>query len=230
MKVTINARAIRAVSNHAAQGDPRFYLNAVILRPAKGGGVLAIATDGAHLAIVHDPSGSWEGDTRPIILHRNRACAGGNGPYNMAKGWKESALAEAVKASKDDRAATVTSDGVSASVECGGVTIAARYVDGRVPDFGAVIPATYRPDPSGVSARLLSDACETCEVIDPKYAGAILHTGGHNGLIVMTATERKPAESALRAFCLVMALRTDGQNKADQIPMPDHAAWILNVL
>jgi DNA polymerase III sliding clamp (beta) subunit (PCNA family) len=229
MKVTINARAIRAVLNHAAQGDVRFYLNAVILRPARGGGVLAIASDGHRFAVCHDPAGSWGGEDREVIVHRDRYYPK---PFRTVKGWKDSTLSEAVKATKDDRICTVEASGDSLAVEVGGVTIAGKACDGKAPSFRAALRETYVPDPSGVNPHYLSDACEAAAIVtrDEKYAGAILHTAGEAGQIMLTATERKPPSQALRLFCVIMALRSLIRDTSKPRPLPDHAAWILDVL
>lgn len=226
MKVTINARAIRAVSNHAAKGDVRFCLNAVILRPAKGGGVLAIASDGHRFAVCHDPAGSWGGEDREVIIHRDKSYPS----FNRVKGWKESALAEAVKATKDDRICAVEVSGDSLAVECGGVTIAGKACDGKAPNFRNALRATYTPDPSGVNALYLSDACESVSTIDPEWKAAMMNTGGAWGQVIMTATERKPPSQALRLFCVIMTLRAELKDSSKPRPLPDHAAWILDVL
>lgn len=229
MKVTINARAIRAVSNHAATGDVRFYLNGVILRPARGGGVLAIASDGHSFAVCHDPAGSWNGEDREVIVPRNKASAHGAKPV---KGWKDSTLAEAVKATKDDRLCTVEVSGDALTVEVGGVTIAGKACDGKAPYFRNALRETYVPDPSGVNPQYLADACESAAIVTryDAYTAATLHTAGEAGQIMLTATERKPPSQAMRLFCVIMTLRAELKDSSKPRPLPDHAAWILDVL
>ena len=230
--VTINARAIRAVQNHAATGDVRYYLNAIILRPAKSGGVVAIASDGHRFAVCHDPAGTWNAELREVIIHRSHAYAQTiNSPTNKAKGWKDSALSEAVKKTKDDQTCTVSTDGQRLSVEVGGVSIAGNCVDGKAPDFRGAIRLNHVPDPSGVNTLYLADACEACAIIaDDRYCAAMLHTGGADGQIVMTTKERKPEAQALRIFCIIMTLRCELEDSSKPRPLPDHAAWIFDAL
>ena len=63
-------------------------------------------------------------------------------------------------------------------------------------------------------------------------ARAIRAVSNHaaTGQTMLTATEKKPPSQALRLFCVIMTLRCELEDSSKPRPLPDHAAWILDVL
>ena len=54
----VASSAVRAALHFAADGDARYYLNGIQVRPAQQGGALVIAADGHVMLCVHDRDGA----------------------------------------------------------------------------------------------------------------------------------------------------------------------------
>lgn len=67
--LSIAAGVLGFAAEFASQEETRYYLNGVYVEPAQEG-VVAVATDGHRLIVVHDPSGRIE---RPAILRAERS-------------------------------------------------------------------------------------------------------------------------------------------------------------
>lgn len=66
----LSAKAVRLAYQFAAKEDIRYYLNAVNIEPAEGGGALITATNGHRLTQVHDRDAT---DVQPMIIKLDKA-------------------------------------------------------------------------------------------------------------------------------------------------------------
>ncbi|MCH4543171.1 DNA polymerase III subunit beta family protein [Ochrobactrum sp. A-1] len=77
----VNARLFRAAYNCVSTEETRYYLNGVQIERHPVKGVFLVATDGRRMVVIHDESGSIEGDSRIVRLDKVAltACKAGKG-------------------------------------------------------------------------------------------------------------------------------------------------------
>lgn len=185
-RITVSARLLRAAMTFAAKNDVRYYLNGVFVEPSPDGhGVRLVATDGHRLAVLFDADGSADA---PAIIERHKL------PTLPRKGGETLA----------------TFDGERATYP-GGTSLPVSYVDGRFPDWQAVVPdvAQLTGAPGTFNTEYLADLVAVPAAYESKN-GAAIHC-------------RDPESSALArfgdlpAFVVLMPLR----NGATAPALPD---------
>lgn len=132
--VTVSASLLRAALTFAGTRDVRYYLNGVLVEPMPdGNGVLLIATDGHRLAVLHDPAGN-------------------------ADGWAIVARHKLPTLRKADAGGLATFDGARGTYP-GGTSLPVEFIDGRFPDWRAVIPNVTAESlaPGSFNAAYLGD-------------------------------------------------------------------------
>ena len=118
MKTTIiYLRTLAAVAPFQAVKDVRYYLNCVMIEPRAAGGVRAVATDGHALGFAGDERGSA---CERILLPTD------------AVTWALKQKGEFVSLNYDGFAGTLTAES--------GAVIPVTLIDGRFPDWQAVVP------------------------------------------------------------------------------------------
>lgn len=60
MIARVSATAVKIAAPFMAKNDIRYYMNGINIRPLKDGGVMLVATSGAHLVVVRDVEGFAE--------------------------------------------------------------------------------------------------------------------------------------------------------------------------
>lgn len=114
-RITVSATLLRAAFVFAGNKDVRYYLNGVLVEPAPDGhGVRLVATDGHRMAVLFDADGSADA---PAIIERHKV------PAIPRKCGETMA----------------TFDGSRATYP-GGTSLPVAYIDGRFPDWQAVVP------------------------------------------------------------------------------------------
>lgn len=177
-RVTVSAALLRAALAFAGNKDVRYYLNGVYVEPAPDGcGVRLVATDGHRMAVLFDADGSADA---PAIIERHKVPA-------IPRKCGET---------------LATFDGDRATYP-GGVSLPVAYIDGRFPNWQAVIP---NPDamngkPAAINPEYLVDLVAIPKAYGSK-AGATLHGNGPDSSALVTF-------SGLPAFVVQMPLRGD---------------------
>lgn len=123
------AEAVKAVAHATAEGEGRPVMNGIALCPQADGAWDVVAADGFRLARCRlTPVDVREVPSGPLVVNRaacllaSLAFAGSEDPVEMARygtGW--------------------------ASWSCGGVTVGGVFLDGRYPDYQAIIPPADLP-------------------------------------------------------------------------------------
>lgn len=157
MNITINRKALKAISHFMANKDVRYYLNGMLVE-VRGHHVRIIATNGHILAAYHSEQSEDHGHMDMII------------PSDAVK--------EAAKWKVDE--ITITESGFSS--EKNGVSF--EPIDGKFPDWRLVVnpckeykPAAFNPDYVKLIGQAVKDLTGT------KYPSVTLHTDGGSGLI-----------------------------------------------
>lgn len=177
-RITVSAALLRAAFVFAGNKDVRYYLNGVLVEPAPDGhGVRLVATDGHRMAVLFDADGSADA---PAIIERHKVPA-------IPRKCGET---------------LATFDGERATYP-GGVSLPVAYIDGRFPDWQAIIPTPERMNgkPAAVNAEYLVDLVAIPKAYGSK-AGATLHGNGPDSSALVTF-------SGLPAFVVQMPLRGD---------------------
>lgn len=118
--LTLNAATPAALLHAMAKKDVRYYLQGLHLEPSNGT-VRAVATDGTLLMVATDAYSKWQGDEKSVIVPRD------------AVEW-------AIKNSKAGQKIIVRIDGERAEIVAGsGATLVTTLVDGKFPDWKAVV-------------------------------------------------------------------------------------------
>lgn len=146
-RCTLPLAALAAVSPFMASKDVRFYLNGMLLQAATGGradgtpATRLVATDGHALVAVRHEAGEvdrWAGPDTIV-------------PRELVE-WALRQKAPTVTVARDGDTVTVTANGLSMS---------APRIDGRFPDWQAVMPATRRDyADAGIDADLVGRICK----------------------------------------------------------------------
>lgn len=128
MTATVTAAALSATACFMAKKDVRYYLNGMLVTAGVDGDVTLVATDGRALLATRVSGVKWVG--APVIVPRD--------------------LVElAVKAGGD---VELAADGDTVMLTAGGRTFSGKAIDGRFPDWRAVLnradettPEAYAP-------------------------------------------------------------------------------------
>ncbi|WP_176074337.1 hypothetical protein [Brucella intermedia] len=136
--IRINARLFRAAHVCVSTDATRYYLQGVQVEKHPVRGVFLVATDGHRMVIIHDESGSIEGESQIVRFDKTAL-----------------ALCKAAKSETGDR--TIVIDGASATIEnrlelpvgtAYGVVIDGTFPDWRRvarPNLDSTAPAAYNP-------------------------------------------------------------------------------------
>lgn len=193
--ITLDIPALAACLKLAAKKDVRYYLNGVLLAPAKDARVGYVGTDGHALIHCADADGEpWPAGAAPIIVPRDFAASvvklGAKGK-TVTLAWS----AEPRSVTNPETGEPVATMSPALRAACGPVSIDGESIDGRFPDWRNVIGAAENIRPSlalGASnakllARLL-DAMATASHAAAHMAAPIrLGSSGTDRMIAVGA-------------------------------------------
>ena len=186
-RVTVNAYLLAAAQRFAAVDDVRFYLNGVLVEPAPDGdGVLLVATDGHRLAVLRDRTGSTDG--LAVILPRVKRPA-------LRRGAKRPEVSVTYA---DGRASW--SDGITVD--------GAAFIDGRFPDWRAILPRAEQLQSAtattvALNTDYLADLGAICDGYGASYHGARINVQDATRAAVCTFG------GGIEAVVVVMPLRLE---------------------
>lgn len=129
MKLT--ARLLPLVAPFMAQGDIRYYLNGINVRPHPEGGALIAACDGHTLGVIYDRDA--EGVETDMVLKIDKRTIAACAVYKYCQNRFLSL--------KNDRL-TVEANGVEEHIQAGN-----PIIDGKFPDYQNVIPDSQKLKP-----------------------------------------------------------------------------------
>jgi DNA polymerase-3 subunit beta len=149
IEISMSPAILAAVAPFMATKDVRYYLNGVCLQARKDGGITAVATDGHALCAAHDAGAIVIGDglAEPgsrVLIPRDFVLA-------VIKHAKKDRI---VLSFRPDETPGADPESKAVTALIGNVTLNARTIVGRYPDWQAVIPhgeltgeeATFNPD------------------------------------------------------------------------------------
>jgi hypothetical protein len=169
----IEAKTLAALHPFTAIKDVRYYLAGVLIEPDPVGGAVAVATNGHVMLVVNDFEGECEA---PVIVQFESTLA-----TQMKK--KDAGVATISRIAPDSPQLQISLDN--------GFAGPAQLVDGKYPDYQAVMPRQLPDEPcarqfyaSNLVARfctaekVLRSHCKTRSISivngDPKSAGCVL--------------------------------------------------------
>lgn len=179
MSTTINVSvAILAIASHAmAEKDVRYYLNGMMIERSEHGGVRVVATDGSHLIACRDENATIKQmKIQKYILPRDLVLA-------IVKSAKKGSSVE-IKINKE---------GVI-EARSGSVTNHSHVIEGKFPDWQAVIPTDDTIFGAvEVNPSLMRD-------IDSAYKSLCNHTGLSPRQAGMQWVTRGPIDHVMAEF------------------------------
>lgn len=174
--VTIDRGALRGMLNFAAKKDIRYYLNSVLVEatPEK---TRLVATNGHILGIYTSdaPKGNQNTGNVSVILPRE--------------------LCECIKAEKNIPLVTLEVDGDNVTLVDCGQRIGGKRIDGKFPDYTAVIPATAdEHEPGNFNPELVMQFAKFAKAIGRRakfvhltqnglYRAALVTIDGERGFV-----------------------------------------------
>ena len=189
---TINAHALAAAATCQAKDDVRYYLNGILIEPIKDGGVRVIATNGHRIIWITDPEGTCE--EKIICTFETTA---------LTKMRQERANIVSVQRVDDTT--------VIASIGGLGDISKVTLVDGRYPDYEAVMPAKLHPKSGSNTVfnsaymRTFADAAKYLRVKDTAMA-FVNGKDANTSICVLFG----PCHRGLHAKAVLMPLRFEG--------------------
>ena len=130
MNITLTRNMLLAASPFAGTKNVRYSPNGLLIEPAAGGSARAVAIDGNAMMAVRDEAAAMPADAAPVIIP------------NDAIAWMLKTKAETVN---------LDGDGLAWTASAGGQSLAFHAINGRFPDYRAVMPAA-RDEPAVVGA------------------------------------------------------------------------------
>jgi hypothetical protein len=190
LNTKITASLYAAALVFAGDRDVRFYLNGVRVEPAPNGiGTLVVATDGHRLVVMHDEAGSVAGEG--VILPRIKVAARD---------------AKAGSGSLEFDAGRVTLPS--------GASLPAAYMDGRYPDWRAIVPDWSVAGQAGwINPDYLGDFAAIPKAYGVRYTSIGMNARDAE-CAVLVRVEGCPA------FGVVMPLRACRDKAGKEIPRP----------
>lgn len=137
LRLRVNGRLFDAIAMMQAKGDVRYYLNGVHVTPTDAGGVIIVATNGHHLAVIRDPEGYC---AEPLILKTNTG---------LLQSARRSAASEIFLFDDTLLASASTVPGGVAQADVGSVIycdvdsvyLGDPLIDGKFPDWRKIVPS-----------------------------------------------------------------------------------------
>lgn len=165
--IRINARLFRAAYNCVSTEATRYYLNGVQVERHPVMGIFLVATDGHRMVIIHDVTGTIEGDCQIVRLDKAAL-----------------ALCKAGKGESKDRVLVVS--GANATVEdFTGQPVGAAYgviIDGTFPDWRRIArPNVDEIGGAGYNPKYLADFGKLADELAERKSVAISVAGPENG-------------------------------------------------
>ena len=164
--LTIPTAILAGVAPFMAKKDVRFYLNGAMVETAAGG-LRAVATDGNALAVCDSPGA---GPAERLLIPRE------------AVEWALKQKGEAVTLEWEGFAGTLTTES--------GMSMPVTLIDGRFPDYQAVIPMLQedRTELAGFNPDILATIAKASAGLRKagaagKYCSVTLHGNGPNNAI-----------------------------------------------
>ncbi len=185
--ITIHAKAIAASFQCQAHNDVRYYLQGIAIQPDGTGGANVIGTDGHKMLVVNDANGVCQSD---III---------NFPKTFITKCKQ-ASAETVSIIKMD------DDVYMARIESTGYFQMIDVIEGRYPDWKAVIPEKVSGKPGGNTAydsKYVSILASVGKILDV-YCGAMSIVNGDDSNKPVTVLYGAPAFDGLHVRGVLM--------------------------
>jgi hypothetical protein len=188
----LSADILRAAQTFAGVRDVRYYLNGVYVEPNPNGvGVIVVATDGHRIVVLLDATGEADGAAiiKPVKVPRY------------------------TKREREDgtRAEFRFLDGRVTFT--GGASLPAETIDGRYPDFRALL-ASYRldqaPTVSGFNPEYLGAFAAVSEAYGLKHPVCVVHPRGDSAALVTFP--------GLPAVGVVMPLRVEQRQREAVMP------------
>lgn len=132
--LTLSPAALAIAAPFMAKKDVRYYLNGALVEANPAGGAFVVATDGHALIVVRDAAAVVPADTK-LILPRDFVAA-------------------VLKHAGTSPVALTLGDELAVTFAARGMTLSDTLIDGRFPDWRAVVPAsplsgdeaTFNPD------------------------------------------------------------------------------------
>ena len=190
---TLNANTLAALYPFTAVKDVRYYLGGVYIEPNKTEGITAVATNGHVILAVNDTAGTCEA---PVIISFESTLVTQMKKHNAG-------LATITRISPD-------LPGVTISLESG-FSGPGTIIDGRYPDYQAVMPGELASEPAAYVAydpQYISKFCVAEKVLRPmhKAHGLQIVNGADNraGCIVFPFIS-----DTVSARGVIMPLRSD---------------------
>jgi hypothetical protein len=149
IRASFDPKYLRCLLPFMAKADIRYYLCGICIEKAKDGGVYLIACDGHTMVLIHDTSGTFEGDAENVI-------------FKVGPGLG-SAATKASKTMRGGLRQRVLLDGkrlkIATSYEAEGdfevfVQAGNSLLDGKFPNWRKVVP-----HPSKLKAGAMSNGC-----------------------------------------------------------------------
>jgi hypothetical protein len=181
----INAHLYLAALTHAAKDDIRYYLNGVSVEPCAEGGAVIVATDGRRMLAMHDANARC---AESIILPEMKFA------YIKLTGKREPRYLRVVRV---DRAVTVIVQDEEGKEL---LSMPVNLVDGKYPDWRAVIPAVATVAPTSWNPDYLSALNAVSKGFD-QTCWAHLAAGGGESASLFTFN--------VPAFVVIMPVRDE---------------------
>ena len=180
---------LAAVAPFMAKKDARYYLNCAMIESAAGG-LRAVATDGHALAVCDSPGA---GPAERLLIPRE------------AVDWALKQKGEAVTLEWEDALGAFT---LRSEL---GATIAGKLIDGRYPDYAAMIPMLKddRTELAGFDPEILVLVAKSAAGLKKmggcgRYPAVTLHGNGDNNA---AGFELGGLKTGLRVIGVVMPMR-----------------------
>lgn len=223
---TFPANKVKAALIFAGTKDIRYYLNAVYFC-RHGDAMLAVATDGHRLTVIHDANANdVEGDALPkefgVIIGRDQLAAAlkAHGTAGMPLIFNVEAIAD--QAALGARKVRILANGGASVTED-------REIEGKYPDWEKIIPATFgaievrekmsdAPDKveayACIDAAYLGDYAKAAKALGANYTGISFAQGANGGPFLVRVADQTDFVSVL------MSMRGYAPTRPDWLDVP----------
>ena len=203
--IRVNASLFRAAFNCVSTEETRYYLRGVHVEAHPVKGVILVATDGHRMIVVHDESGSIEGESQIVRLDKTA--------LGLCKA--------ATKGEPKDRQLII--EGANARIEnCHEQPVGAAYnviIDGTFPDWKRVAKPSFTDTaPAFYAPKYLKAFGDAADELSGKKGTAISFAGAADSpaLVRFSGVEY--------AYGVLMPIR----GASDALEMPNFMSVVLN--